>query len=412
MGVVLVDTEEFLVDPHPAYGRMRESAAAHLVRDPSGLEFWLVTRYDEVRAALTDERLSKDPRNAWEPLRRAGRVAGEPGDAQLNMLLRDPPDHTRLRGLVTRALDPLVERLRPRLPQIADEIADAVAGRDTVDLLDDFAFPLSITVIGELLGVPATERAGFRAWTTAALTPAYVRGRPMSRQAGGRRQQDYVADLIARRMAADDPTDLIGALLADERVGRLSGAEVAATVRHLLFIGHEATTDLIGNGMAALLSHPDQLDVLRSTPGRIPAAVEELLRFDGPTTRTSPRFAFDDVPLGDTVIPAGGIVVLALAAANRDPRRFDDPDRLDVTRDARDHLAFGRGIHASIGASIGRLEGALAIGTLLRRFPGMALACRPDELRWRPSPVFRGLDALPVTVRDGSSAGGAGRWPG
>jgi cytochrome P450 len=401
--IALIDTEEFLVDPHPAYARMRDAAPVHRVRDPSGLEFWLVTRYEEARAALTDARLSKDPRRAWESLRNAGRISGRPEDTQLNMLLRDPPNHTRLRGLVVDTLTPMVERLQPRLPAIADDVADAMAARDRNDILDDFAFPLSIAVIGELLGVPPDERGDFRAWTTAALTPAYVRGRPMSRQDAGRRQHDYVEDLIARRRAAgagDDPrADLVEALLAGEREGRLTAPEVAATVRHLLFIGHEAATDLIGNSVAALLCHRDQLDVLRGRPDRLPAAIEELLRFDGPTARTSPRFATEEILLGGAVIPEGGIVVIALAAANRDPRRFADPDRLDVTRDADGHLAFGRGIHASIGAPLARLEGSIAIGTLLRRFPGIALGCAPQDLRWRPSPVFRGLDALPVTLR-------------
>lgn len=402
--VPVIDTEEFLVDPHPAYARMREAAAVHRVRDPNGLEFWLVLRHAEVLAAFTDARLSKDPRNAWEPLRRAGRVAGPPENAQLNMLLRDPPDHTRLRGLVTGALEPLVERLRPRLPVLAEEFADGIAGQlrehGTADLLDGYAFPLSITAIGELLGVPADERADFRAWTTAALTPAYVRGRPMSRHDGGRRQHDYVDDLVARRRAAppDPDADLVAALLAAEEAGRLTAAEVTATVRHLLFIGHEAATDLVGNAMAALLTHPDQLATLRATPDRLPAAIEELLRYDGPTARTSPRFAQADVPLGDTVVPAGGIVVLGVAAANRDPRRFLDPDRLDVTRDASGHLAFGAGIHSSIGAPLARMEGEIAIGTLLRRFPDLALGCAPADLRWRPSPVFRGLDTLPVCL--------------
>lgn len=388
-----IDSEDFLVDPHPAYARLREDAAVHHVQDPTGLEYWLVTRYDEVLAALTDPRLSKDPRNAWEALHRAGRVGGSPDEAR-NMLLRDPPDHTRLRAVVTDALDPLVARLAPHLPAIAEEIADTMPDGGTVDLMEAFAFPLSIAAIGALLGVPDTERGDFRAWTTAALTPGYVRGRPLSRQDAARRQHDYVEDLITRRRAAPGADDLIAALLAGDRAGRLSAAEVTATVRHLLFIGHEATTDLIGNAMASLLCHPDQLDLLRGRPELLPGAVEELLRFEGPTARTSPRFALDDVPLGDAVLPKGGIVVLALASANRDPRRFADPDRLDVTRDASDHLAFGRGIHASIGAELARSEGRIAIGTLLRRFPRIALA---GGLRWRPSPVFRGLDALPVT---------------
>lgn len=397
-------TEEFFADPHPTYARMRAQAPVHHVRDPNGLEYWLICRYDEARAVLGDPRLAKDPRHAWPALRAAGMVSGEPEEATFDLHTTDPPDHTRLRNLVGKAFTSRrVDDLRPRVQEITDELLDAVAGTGTADLISDFAYPLSLTVIAELLGVPVDDRDEFRAWTTAALTPAYVKDSPMSRAEAGRRLRTYVTGLVAAKRGgigstAEQP-DLLSALIAarDEE-NRLTEGELIALTQQLLFAGHEPTTNLIGNGMAALFRHSDQLALLRDRPELLPAAIDELLRYDGPTARASPSYSITDVEIGDTVIPAGSIVIVGIAAANRDPHRFADPDVLDITRSDNAHVAFGHGVHRCLGVPLARLEGQVAIGTLLRRFPGIAPARPLEDLRWLPFPVFRGLTGLPVTL--------------
>jgi cytochrome P450 len=294
--------EEFFADPHPAHAQLRERAPAVRVRDPNGLEYWLVTRYGEAQKALGGPGLSKDPRHAWAALRRAGMVSGTADEATASMLTADPPEHGRLRAPVSRAFTPrATERLRPRIQQVTERLLDTVEEQGTVDLIDAFAFPLSVTIMCELLGVPLDDRDDFRTWTTAAHTPTYVTGAPMSRQEGARRLRGYVRDLVARRQAAarlressaiPQPQDVIGALVADiGTAGGLSEAEVAETVSHLLVAGQDATTNLVGNGVAALLRHPDQLALLRQRPELLDSAVEELLRYDGPTARSSPRTA-------------------------------------------------------------------------------------------------------------------------
>ena len=393
-------TPEFFADPHPVYAGIREAGAVRRVRNPNGLEYWLITRYDEARAAFADGRLSKDPRRAWTALRSAGVVSGEPGDATFDLHTTDPPDHTRLRALVGREFTPgRVAGLRARTEQIADGLLDAIAEHQTADLVEDYAYPLSLTVIAELLGVPSIDHDRFRVWTMAAMTPPFATGGPMSKEEGGRRLRRYVTELVAdkRRRAAED---LLSALIdaRKEDGARLSEPELVALTQQLLFAGHEPTTNLIGNGMAALFRHPDQLAALRARPELVPAAIEELLRYDGPTARSSPSYAMEDLMIGDTVIPAGSIVVIGIAAANRDPRRFAEPDRLDIARGDDRHLAFGHGIHRCLGAALARMEGQVAIGALVRRFPDLTLTCDPDELNWLPFPVFRGLAALPVAI--------------
>jgi cytochrome P450 len=402
--------EEFFADPHPAHAQLRERAPAVRVRDPNGLEYWLVTRYGEAQKALGGPGLSKDPRHAWAALRRAGMVSGTADEATASMLTADPPEHGRLRAPVSRAFTPrATERLRPRIQQVTERLLDTVEEQGTVDLIDAFAFPLSVTIMCELLGVPLDDRDDFRTWTTAAHTPTYVTGAPMSRQEGARRLRGYVRDLVARRQAAarlrepsaiPQPQDVIGALVADiGTAGGLSEAEVAETVSHLLVAGQDATTNLVGNGVAALLRHPDQLALLRQRPELLDSAVEELLRYDGPTARSSPRTTTQDLDLGGVTIPAQDVVVVGLSAANRDPARFADPDRLDIARNHGPNLALGHGIHFCVAAPLARMTGGIAIGTLVRRFPHLTLARPYSELRWRPTPVFRGLVSLPVSVR-------------
>ncbi|MCI2422439.1 cytochrome P450 [Saccharopolyspora sp. K220] len=403
---------EFQADPYPAYAALRANSPVHRLTGPMGFETWLVTRYEDARAALADPRLVRDMAHAPKWLRDQGVVSDEgEGPLGTNVLSTDPPDHTRLRKLVAKAFTRRrVEQLRPRVQKITDALlAEMPAQGQQVDLLTALAFPLPITVICELLGVPTEDRADFRAWTTAFVSaPLTEEGAALREQARVARE-NYLTELIERTraridpsVAPDDQPNLVSALIvaADEH-DRLSARELLGTIQLLLVAGHETTVNLIGNGMLALLTHPDQLALLRQRPELLPSAVEELLRFDGPVERATPRFAAEDVEIGGVTIPAGSVVSVVLGSADRDRAHISDGNRLDVTRTDRGHLAFGHGIHYCLGASLARLEGQIAIGAMLERFPDLALACRPEELRWRPggaANVFRGLETLPLRL--------------
>jgi cytochrome P450 PksS len=314
------------------------------------------------------------------------------------MLALDPPDHTRLRALVHKAFTPrLVEQLRPRIQTIADTLLDAVQPKGEMDLIDDYAFPLPITVIAELLGIPVEDRVSFRRWTN-----LLVSGEPSPErleQIVPTMQEfaAYLGQLFARRRAQPGE-DLVSQLLRVEEAGDiLDERELYSMVFLLLIAGHETTVNLIGNGMLALLQHPDQRERLQQTPALIEAAIEELLRYEGPVATATQRFAREDVPIGGVVIPRGEEVVAVLASADHDERRFTDPDGLDITRSDNRHLAFGHGIHYCLGAPLARLEGQIAISTLLRRMPNMRLNLDPEALAWRPGLLIRGLSGLPVT---------------
>ncbi|WP_040774793.1 cytochrome P450 family protein [Nocardia pneumoniae] len=403
-------TEEFRDNPYPGYARLREHSPVHKVHGPMGVEVWLITRYEEARAALNDPRLSKDARNAPAWMRDLGLVTEDGGRVGLNMLAADPPTHTRLRKLVAKAFTRRrIDDLRPRVQEITDTLIDAMPVAE-VDLIAALAFPLPIIVICELLGVPAQDRASFRAWSQALTAPPLTPdGLAAMRQA----RQDiggYLTDLIARRrsqtepaLRIDDQPDLVSALVAaaDEH-DRLSEQELLGTLQLLLVAGHETTVNLIGNGMLALLRHPDQLALLRAQPELLPGAIDELLRYDGPVERATPRYATEDIDVGETTIPAGSVVSIALASANHDPGHTPAANELDITRTGHGNVAFGHGIHYCLGAPLGRIEAEIAIGTLLHRFPDLALARPSDDLRWKyggVTDIFRGLETLPVRLR-------------
>jgi cytochrome P450 len=314
-----------------------------------------------------------------------------------HMLNKDGDDHRRLRRLVTKAFTPrMVEQLRPRIQEIADELLDAVEERGRMDLVEEFAFPLPMMVISELLGIPYDDRDRFRAWSTPIVTPVLTAealasfGEQMSAFVA------YLRDLFERRRA-EPRHDLVSALLQAEDAGDvLTEQELFSMVVLLIVAGHETTVNLIGNAVAALLQQPDQRAHLQRNPGLVRQAVEELLRYDGPVERGLNRWAATDVELGGQTIRRGETVIAMLGSANRDPERFPDPDTLDLTRQDLKHLAFGRGSHYCLGAPLARLEAEIALATLLRRLPGLRLDVAPEDLRWRPVPLFRSLVALPV----------------
>ncbi|MDX2644709.1 cytochrome P450 [Streptomyces sp. PA03-1a] len=387
----------FVADPFPLYQELRQEGPVRRAVIQGELEAWLVTRYEDGLAALTDPRLSSDVRDAADP-RLMARLPTTERESMIRTMLRaDPPDHTRLRRLVSKAFTARrVAELEPRVQAVTDELLDAIVPAGRADLVEDFALPLPVTVISELLGVPVSDRYDFQRWTDDMVLQGPQPPDPAKIEAAWKQMHGYLTALLdAKRAHPGD--DLLSALIAthdDEQ--RLDRHELIAMAFLLLVAGYITTVNLIGNGIAALLTHPDQLRMLREDPGLLPGAIEEFLRYDGPVNPGIARFAREDLTIAGVAIPRGATVVVASAIADRDPARFGDPDRLDITRGDNAHLAFGHGIHYCLGAPLARLEGRIAIGTALRRLPGLALAVPPGELRWRPR-VLRGPSRLPVT---------------
>ncbi|MGW5656000.1 cytochrome P450 family protein [Streptomyces humi] len=387
-----VDPAELLADPYAVYARLREAGPVHRIAGTDGLPAWLVTRYDDVRQALADPRLSLDKAHA-----RPGGYRGLalPPALDANLLNMDPPDHTRVRRLVSQAFTPRrVALLREPVRRTADALLDAVVPLGRTDLVASYAAPLPIAVICELLGVAEGDRPDFRSWTDALVVPDPARPE-RARQAVGALLA-FFAGLLARKRA-EPADDLLSAMIAvrDEE-DRLSEDELMSLAFLILFAGYENTVHLIGNATLALLTAPAQLAALRADPARLGPAVEELARYDGPAPLAIRRFPTEDVTIGGVTVPAGETVLLSLAAAHRDPRRFPEPDRLDIGRDATGHLALGHGIHYCLGAPLARLETEIALAALLERLPGLELEVPVEQLRWRPSMRTRGLLALPV----------------
>jgi cytochrome P450 len=401
--------DRYFQDPLSVFARMREESPVTSVITPEGQRAWLITRYEDVRRALADPRLSKD----WRKLRDPGFVPDPSvGFLMAHMLNADPPDHTRLRRLVQKAFTPgRVAGLRPRIEAITASLLDAMpgggsgggggareadpAGDGVVDLITEFAFPLPMTVICELLGIPDGDREEFKTWSQVILSSTATFDE--YRAAGGA-MYGYFTRLLADKRAAP-ADDLLSALITARDSGdSLDEPELLAMIFLLLVAGHETTVNLIATGTLALLTHPAEFSRLRADPALLPGAVEELLRFANPLNHATDRYAPEPLEVGGVLIPAGEPVLVVTSSANRDPARFPDPDRLDLGRDASGHVAFGHGIHYCVGAPLARLEGEIAFGALLARFPGLSLAVEPSQLRWRPSSLIHGLETLPVRL--------------
>ena len=391
-----------LDNPFPLFATVRERGAVHSVTLADGHAAWLVVGYEAARAALNDPRMSKDMHAA---LATGGGVVAEglPGPALArHMLVVDPPDHTRLRRLVSAAFSVRrTEQLRPRVESVVNNLLDgiAAAGPDArVDLVASFAFPLPFTVICELLGVPEEDREELGRELIALLGPT---GTP-EEYARAKKASDRVVAMLGalvemKQRAPGD--DLVSALiLARDGDERLDQRELMSTIFQLIVAGHDTTTSLIGNSVVALLRHPDSFAAVRASPEKIAAAVEEFLRYDAPVPHSTFRYTIEPVEISGVTIPAGAQVIVCLAAANRDPARFRDAELLDVDRADLHHLAFGHGIHFCLGAPLARMEGQLALSALLRRFPELQLAVPFEALRWGHGDglVLRGLTELPV----------------
>jgi cytochrome P450 len=391
-------------DPFPLFAQLRPACPVHEVRLADGHDAWLVLGHDEARSALKDRRLSKDMLAA---LQGDPDVVAEglPGPAfSRHMLNVDPPDHTRLRKLVARAFVPArVAALEPAITDTANDLLDllerAEADTAVVDLVAGYARPLPFAVIGELLGVPAADRPSLDAWFQTLLRP-WAGDPPADMVAASDSIVAYLADLVAAksRMPGDDLVSVL--VSASDGDDRLTRQELLSSLFQLIVAGHDTTTSLIGNSVVALLDHPDQMADLVYNPGLLPGAVEELLRFCAAVPHATFRVTTGAVEVGNTTIPEGKQVLVCLAAANRDPLEWDDPDKLDIRRAPKPHLAFGHGIHFCLGAPLARLEERIALATLLGRFPTLRLAVARDGLAWSHGDglVLRGLDSLPVTL--------------
>jgi len=386
---------EFHADPYPFYRRLREKEPVH--QSPMG--FWVLTRYDDCVAVLRDQRFGRE--EFQQMLTSVYGDDTEKPQLPRSMLFRDPPDHTRLRALVSKAFTPrMIETMRGHIQGIVDRLLDRVQDAGRMDVMEDLAYPLPVTVICEMLGVPVSDHGSIRGWSADIARSLDAIGLPSDQDIveRGRKSRralaDYFRRLVPERRARPQHDLLSGLLAAEEQGDKLSQDEVIAMCLLLFIAGHETTVNLIGNGTLALLRHPEQMRRLRAEPALIGNAVEELLRYDSPVQRTA-RITSTDAEVAGQPMPKGTMVITALGAANRDPAQFPDPDVLDVTRKDPRHISFGFGIHFCLGAPLARVEGQLALGTLLRRLPKLALAEESPE--WRESSVLRGLKRLNVS---------------
>ena len=393
---VPLDEDSYYQDPQGFFARLRESRPVAPVRMPAYGRAWVVTRYEDVRAVLTDPRMAKDV-HRWP-----GGGRSRPSEATgvyAHMLHADPPDHTRLRRLVQKPFASRRAALRPRAEEVAASLLDEMArrGDDVIDLLGQYARPLPITVICELLGVPPADREWVR-------VTVYAYDERTEHERLERELAAYFTELIAAKRA-EPGDDLVSELVIASDTANADGAaegltrnELVSAAFLLVMAGFDTTVNLIASGTLALLTHPEEMARLRQDPSLLPAAVEELLRFTSPVNHANDRFTIEDVPIGDVVIPAGEWVIPAIASADWDPARFPDPDRLDLGRDTSGHVAFGHGVHHCLGAPLARMEAEVALGALLARFPRISLAVPSSELRWRPVSLMNGLDSLPIRL--------------
>jgi cytochrome P450 PksS len=391
----------FKANPYPFYARLRADAPVWRTMLPDKRVAWLVTRYEDVARVLKDDTLAKDRLNAMDPqqLTKTPWVPGFLKPLERNMLDLDDPDHARLRGLVSKAFTPrLIERLRGRIEMLCEDLLDVMERNGRAELVGDYALPIPATVIAELLGVPAEDRRRFHRWSSRLVSVSS--GRDMLRALPAALAfTRYLRKLISQRRG-DPRDDLITALVrAEEEGDKLSEDELLAMAFLLLVAGHETTVNLIACGTLAVLEHPEQAEALRLDPSLTKTAVEELLRYTSPVELATERYARKDVEIAGVTIPRGELVLAVLGSANRDERHFEDPDILNLARDPRRHLAFGRGgVHHCLGAPLARMEGQIATGALLRRFPHVRLAVAPGTLPWRRGLFLRGLRKLPLVL--------------
>jgi cytochrome P450 len=389
---------EFKADPFPLLARLRASDPVYRTTLPDKTPVWLLTRYDDVTALLRDERFTKNRRSALtkEQLRKLPWTPPMFRPLERNMLDLDPPDHTRLRSLVHKAFTPsLVEQMRLRTQTLADELLDRVVWTGEMDLITDFALPLPMTIITEILGVPAKDYDKFHRWSEAVVS--LTSPKPSLRVIPSVWKFIRYLRQFFKLRRREPQDDLVSALIKAEEAGdKLNEDELLAMVFLLLIAGHETTVNLIGNGTLALLENPNQMRELQSEPSLVKPAVEELLRYTSPVLMTTERYARENAMIHGVTIPRGDMTLGVIGSANRDETVFDKPNELQITREPNRHLSFGQGIHFCLGAPLARMEAQIAFTALLGRLPDLRLKNPPHSLRWRPSIFLRGLASLPV----------------
>jgi cytochrome P450 len=386
---------EVVADPHPTFAQLRQRDPVHWSERHRA---WVLTRYDDVSAAFRDRRLSSDRASPLARPNEAELAGADPVISVLArwMVFRDPPDHTRMRRALRPAFAPsAIDALRGTVERVVDQLLAGLP--DEFDFLDQFATPLPAIVIAELLGVPPDDHDRFRAWSQDLAALVFASGLP-DRHRRGREAltalADYLGEQLARRRA-QPADDLLGTLAVMQETGELTAEEATANAVLLLFAGHETTTGLLGNGLAVLLMHSDQLERLRADPSLTPSAVEELLRYEGPS-KLMPRWAEEEVELRGRRIAPGELIYLVQAAANRDPEHFAEPDRLDLARHPNSHLGFGYGLHYCLGAPLARLETAIGVSRMLEHYARIELA--GDQPRWRPNLLGRAVENFQVRL--------------
>lgn len=395
-----LSSPEHKADPFALYERLRAEAPVCRVRMPDGQIAWLVTRYEDAVSVLKDERFAKNRFDALtaKQLKKQPWMPATFKPLLSNMLDSDRPNHTRLRALVQKAFTPhRIELMRSRIQQLSERLMDSIEETSQFDLIRDFALPLPATVIAEMLGIPVEDRHKFHRWSNATIT---VDGSPwemLKSVPSVWRFLRYVRNLVKKRRV-EPHDDMITALVQAEETGdKLREDELVAMIFLLLVAGHETTVNLIANGTLALLQHPDQMQSLRRNPNLIARAVEELLRFASPLDTATERYTREEVTLAGVTIPHGSLVFVAITSANRDECHFQRANELDITRDPNKHLTFGLGIHFCLGAPLARLEGQIAISTLLERNPSLHLRVPLHSLQWRRGLVLRGMKSLPLS---------------
>jgi len=391
--------DEFIQNPYPIYAKLREHDPVHWSERTHS---WLITRYDDVDSMLKNLTFGK---RLQEKAAEGMEMWKDPEFAVLLqsrldwMLNQDPPDHTRLRNLVNKAFTPkTVEGLRPHVQEIANALLDKVQGKKEMELVEEYSFPLPVTVIAEMLGVPASDRDKFRQWTHRMAVTFNLSGSKDSMRDAQKATvefMDYLRPLVEDRRKNPKPDLITGLVQAEEEGQKLSVEELLSNAVLILLAGHETTVNLIGNGMLALFRHPDQLKLLLEHPEYIGSAVDEFLRYDS-SVQLVRRVAGDDVEIRDKKIKKGDMVTMLLGAANRDPDHFADPEQLDITRKNNKYLSFGAGIHHCLGFALAKLEAEIAIATLLRRYPKLKLADKKVE--YKPSPALRGVKAMHIQI--------------
>lgn len=385
-------TQTFTQNPYSAYEQLREEEPASYVLLPDGQYAWIITRYEDALAALKDQRFIKDFTKLDDSDTGHGSIFSQ------NMLFADMPDHKRLRGLVSKAFTPqMITRMRDRIQEITNKLLDEIDGKDSIDLIDVFAFPLPIIVICEMLGIPAEDRDKFRIWSN-----SMIEGSNGEYATDIEQNMHEFVQYLGKRFATvrENPgDDLISKLIISEEQGdQLTEQELYGVVSLLIIAGHETTVNLIGNSIMTLLEHPEQLELLKSQPELIHTAVEEVLRYNDPVEFSTSRWAGEDLEFKGKSIRKGDLVIVVLNSANHDPNQFTDPEIFDITRQKSKHLAFGKGIHACLGAPLARLEGEIAISSFINCYPNCKLNAEINDLTWRSGMVVRGVRELPVTL--------------